>query len=87
MRNEPENCGWAAERGFAEGNENEITKTMIDGSLKAVTDGLSHLDEHVAMAAVHVEANEGTTLTLVLRTPGTGGIFSHTEQNQVATLQ
>ena len=53
-----------------EGHDRSLLNSPVDGSLRTVTDGSHHPKEHVATAAVHVEAEDGSTLTLVLWTPG-----------------
>ena len=47
-----------------------MPNSLLNGPLKIATDGLHHLEEHVATATVHVEADNGSVLTITLQNPG-----------------
>ena len=70
LKKTPENVRWAVKKNCVEGADASLLNSLVNGTLKIVTDGSHHPEEHVATAAVHVEAEDGSVLTLVLQTPG-----------------
>ena len=70
LKRMPENARWAVKKNYVEGEDQLFLESLVKGTLKIVTDGSHHPEEHVATAAVHVEAEDGSTLTLILQTPG-----------------
>ena len=66
----PENARWAVEENCVEGEDHAIFDSFTMGSLEMVTGGSFHPEEHLATAVVHFEANEGSVLTMLLRTLG-----------------
>ena len=70
LKRTPENVGWAVKKNCVEGDDRSFLESLVKGTLKIVTDGSHHPEEHVATAAVHVEADDGAALTLILQTPG-----------------
>ena len=70
LKRMPENARWVVKKNHVEGSDASFLNSLVNGTLKTVTDGSHHPEEHVATAAAHVEAEDGSVLTLVSQTPG-----------------
>ena len=70
LKRTPENVRWAVKKNYVEGEDQSFLESLVKELLKIVTDASHHPEEHVATAAVHVEAEDGSALTLISQTPG-----------------